>query len=73
MDKTHYDPKSNPHFEEAREHMKAAHEAFRKSYESMLPPGLVENRRKIKRELLMAMRSMLDAAIDHSEKTSTSE
>jgi hypothetical protein len=59
----------NPHFEEARQHMKAAHEAIHKTYESMFPTGFIENRRKARKEFLLAMRSMLDAAIEHVDKT----
>ena len=58
----------NPHFEEARQHMKAAREAMHKAYENMLPPGLIENRRKVRKEFLLAMRSMLDAAIERVDK-----
>lgn len=59
---------SNPHVQEAREHMKAAHEAARKTAEAMVPPAFVEERRAVKREVLLAMRSLLDAAIEHMEK-----
>ncbi|MGD0002922.1 MAG: hypothetical protein ABSE06_01690 [Anaerolineaceae bacterium] len=58
----------DPHFEEARQHMKAAREAMHKTYENMLPPGFTENRRKARKEILMAVRSMLDAAIEHVDK-----
>ena len=64
---------NNPHFEEARQHMKAAREAMHKTYESMLPPGLVENRRKARKEFLLAMRSMLDAAIERVDKAVKTE
>ena len=63
----------NPHVEEAREHMKAAREAMRGSYESMLPPGFLENRRKARKEFLMAMRSMLDVAIERVDKAVKSD
>jgi len=58
----------DPHFEEARQHMKAAREAMHKTYENMLPPGFIENRRKVRKEFLLAMRSMLDVAIEHVDK-----
>jgi len=63
----------NPHFEEAREHMKAARAAMRESYESMLPPGFLESRRKARKEFLLAMRSMLDAAIERVDKAVKTE
>lgn len=54
--------------EEAREHFKAAGEELRKSFESMFPPGFVEHRRAARREMLLAVRSLIDAAIEHTEK-----
>lgn len=63
----------DPHFEEARQHMKAARAAMRESYEKMLPPGFIESRRKARREFLLAMRSMLDAAIAHVDKAVKSD
>ena len=59
------------HFEEARQHMKAAREALHETYERIFPPGFIENRRRVRREFLLAMRSMLDAAIEHVDKTTT--
>lgn len=58
----------NPKLEEAREHMKAARKAFRESMLSWLPPGFVQHRRAARREMLLAMRTLVDAAIDHMEK-----
>jgi hypothetical protein len=58
----------DPHIEEIRQHMKAAHEAWRKSIEEMLPPGFREHRKVARKEMLLAFRSMLDAAIEHTEK-----
>jgi len=63
----------NPHVEEARQHMKAARQAMRDTYESMLPPGYLESRRKARKEFLMAMRSMLDAAIEKVDKAVKTE
>jgi len=62
----------NPHLEEAHQHLKAARQAMRQSVESMLPPGFVESRRKARKEFLLAVRSMLDAAIERFEKTTKS-
>ena len=39
-----------------------------KSMEEMLPPGFREHRKAAHKEMLLAFRSMLDAAIEHTEK-----
>ena len=51
---------------EAREHMKAARASIRETFEDLLPRGFVEHRRAARRELLLAMRSLLDAAIERA-------
>lgn len=66
MDETTERPK-DPNIEEARLHMREARRAMRKSVEALLPPGYLENRHKARREFLMAMRSVINAAIDHME------
>ncbi|MGO9412971.1 MAG: hypothetical protein ACLQCB_19760 [Spirochaetia bacterium] len=53
-------------FHEAREHMKAARASVRNTFEDLLPPGFVEHRRAARRELLLALRSLLDAAIERA-------
>jgi hypothetical protein len=53
---------------EALEHMKAAREEMRKSMETILPPGFLEHRRKARRDLLLAFRSLIDAAIKKTEE-----
>lgn len=58
----------DPRVEEARNHFKTAREAFWKSAEAFLPTGFVENRRKARKEVLLGLRSLLDAAIEHNEK-----
>jgi hypothetical protein len=58
----------NEHFEEAREHMRAARKAMHDSVKAWLPEGYFEHRRAARKEFLMAMRSLMDAAIDHTEK-----
>lgn len=63
--KTHWD---NPNLQDAREHFKSAHEAFHKSAEAWLPPAFVENRRKLRKEILLGIRSLIDAAIEVAEK-----
>lgn len=59
----------DPRVKEAREHMKTARNAMRKSFEMFLPAGYLENRRTARREFLLAMRSLVDVAIEHVEKS----
>jgi hypothetical protein len=54
--------------EEAREHFRAAREEMRKSVEVLFPEGFLEHRRGARREMLLAWRSMLDAAIQHMDE-----
>ena len=54
--------------EEARQHFHAAREEMRKSVEVLLPEGFLEHRRGARREMLLAWRSMLDAAIQHMDE-----
>jgi hypothetical protein len=60
----------NPNLKEARQHMKAAHEAMHETIEAWLPKGYIENRRKARKEILLAMRSLLNAAIERVEDKS---
>jgi DNA-binding MarR family transcriptional regulator len=60
--------KDNPNLKEAREHMKAAHSEMHKSIESLLPEGFVERRRKARKEMLLAVRSLVNAAIEKVEE-----
>jgi hypothetical protein len=64
MDETMHDPEMNPHYKEARDHFKAARRAMRKSIESFLPPAYVENRRAARKEFLLGLRKLVDAAIE---------
>lgn len=60
----------NPRLKEAHEHIRAARKAMRKSVESLLPilpAGFVENRRAVRKEFLLAMRSLVEAAIERTE------
>ncbi len=59
----------NPKIEEARMHMHAARQNMHKVMESMIPEGVRENRQAARKEFLLGLRSLLDAAIDHSENT----
>ncbi len=50
--------------EEARQHGQTARAEWRKSVESLLPPGFLEHRRAARREMLLALRSMIDHALN---------
>ncbi len=63
--KTHWD---DPRLHEARDHFKTAREAFWKSAEAWMPPAFLENRRKARKEMLLGLRSLIDAAIEKAEK-----
>jgi hypothetical protein len=53
---------------EAREHVKAARHSMRMGWEELIPRGFIEHRRAARKEMLLAMRSLLDAAIEHTDK-----
>jgi hypothetical protein len=40
---------------------------MRKSVETLFPPGFLEHRRAARREMLLAARSLLDAALRRTE------
>jgi hypothetical protein len=52
---------------ETREHLKAARDEMRKGYEALFPPGFVQHRRAAQRELLLAARGLIDAALKHTD------
>ena len=54
--------------EEARQHFHAAREEFHRSIEGILPPGFMEHRRKARKEMLLAWRSMIDATLERMEE-----
>jgi hypothetical protein len=55
--------------EEARDHMRAAHEAMHKSMEKLMPEGFTEERKTARKEFLLAMRSLVDAALEKTSGT----
>ncbi|HVN53729.1 MAG TPA: hypothetical protein VMT46_05315 [Anaerolineaceae bacterium] len=67
MNDTTQQPK-DPNLEEARMHMREARRAVQRSFEALLPAGTVENQRKARKEFLLALRSMINAAIDRVER-----
>ncbi len=58
----------DPKFEEARKHFKAARESMHQSLKELLPKSYTEHSRAAHKEFLLAMRSLLDAAIERMEK-----
>jgi hypothetical protein len=61
----------NPNIREARTHARAAREEMRKAIEGFLPPAVVEHRKAAKREWLLAMRSMVNAALERIDRDDT--
>lgn len=58
-----------PHLpEETREHLKAAREEMRRSFESLFPPGFLEHRRAARKEMLKAARSLIDHTLKRMEE-----
>jgi hypothetical protein len=53
--------------DEVAAHARAAREEMRKSVEALLPPGFAEHRRAARREMLLAARSVIDAALEGLE------
>ena len=56
--------------EEVRQHYKNARHEFRKSFAGLLPPGFVEHRRKARREMLLAWRSLIDHVLKKMDEPS---
>ena len=66
-EKTHQAEEASPKLKEAREHAKAARESMRKGLADFIPKGFMEHRRAARKEMLLAVRSLLDAAIARAE------
>jgi len=61
------------HYKEARNHFRTARNAMRHSIEAFIPPSVLENRRLARKEFLLGVRTLVDAAIetiDNSTKKS---
>ena len=54
--------------DEAIEHMRTARAEMRKSIEALFPPGFIARRRAARKEMLLAFRSIVDAALERIEK-----
>jgi hypothetical protein len=55
--------------EEVRQHVRAARDEIGESIKSILPPGFLEHRRKARKEMLLAWRSLIDSAIERMDNT----
>ncbi len=54
--------------EEVRQHARAAREELREGMKAFLPPEFWEHGRKARKEMLLAWRSMIDAALERMDK-----
>jgi hypothetical protein len=59
--------------EEVREHARAAREELRESMKALLPPGFIEHRKKARKEMLLAWRSLIDSAIERMDEKKEEE
>jgi hypothetical protein len=60
--------------EEVRMNMPApAREELRESIKAFLPPGFIEHRRKARKEMLLAWRSLIDSAIERMDEKKEEE
>ena len=53
--------------EEVRQHARTAREEMRESMKAFLPPQFWEHSQKARKEMLLAWRSMIDAALNRME------
>ena len=65
---THRNPFEGRIPEDFRQHARAAREEFRESMKAFLPPQFWEHSRKARKEMLLAWRSMIDAALERMEE-----
>jgi len=54
--------------EEVRQHARAAREEMRESMKAFLPPEFWEHGKKARKEMLLAWRSMIDAALERMDE-----
>jgi hypothetical protein len=59
--------------EEVRQHFREAREELRESMKSFLPPGFIEHRRRARKEMLLAWRSLIDSAIERMDEKKDEE
>jgi hypothetical protein len=65
---THRRPFEDKIPEDVRQHARTAREEFRESVKSFMPPKFWDHSRKARKEMLLAWRSMIDAALDRMEE-----
>ena len=53
--------------EETVNHLKAAHSEFHKSIAGLVPPEFLAHRKAARKEMILAMRSFLDDALNRME------
>jgi len=54
--------------EEVRQHVRAAREELSESVKAFLTHEFIEHRKKARKEMLLAWRSMIDAALERMEE-----
>ena len=59
--------------EEVREHFREARRELRESMKEFLPPGFIEHRKKARREMLLAWRSLIDSALQRMDEKEKKE
>jgi hypothetical protein len=59
--------------EEVREHFREARKELRESMKEFLPPGFIEHRKKARREMLLAWRSLIDSALERMDEKKDEE
>lgn len=59
--------------EEVREHFREARNELKESMKAFLPPGFIEHRRKARREMLLAWRSLIDSALERMDQKKEEE
>jgi len=57
----------HPHLTEARKHFAASRESMHQSMAELVPKGYLEHRRTARKEMLLAFRSLLDAAVERMD------
>ena len=73
-----HERKTHHHFtneipEDVREHFRQARRELRESMKEFLPPGFIEHRQKARREMLLAWRSLIDAALERMDEKKEEE
>ena len=67
---TRHNPFEDKIPEEVRQHMRSAREELRESVKAFLPPEFMEHRKKARKEMLLAFRSVIDSALERMEDKS---